>query len=59
MGDDAGEVTMSVAERVDRDTLEDDGVKGPEEAIVGVINGVKGGVLDDGAERVGVDAPRG
>ena len=50
---------MCVAKCVDRDTLEDDGVEVPEEAIVGVVNGVKGGVLDDGAERVGVDAPRG
>ena len=59
VGDDAGKVTMGMAKCVDRDALEDDGVKGLEEAIVGVINGVKGGVLDDGVERVGVDAPRG
>ena len=59
VGDDAGKVTMGMAKCVDRDALEDDGVKGLEEAIVGVINGVKGGVLNDGVEIVGVDAPRG
>ena len=58
VGDDAGEVTVGVAERVDRGVLEDDGVEGPEEAMVGVINGAKTGVIDgDGAERVGANMP--